>query len=296
MPNYIVSEEHVGKRLDKYLSEVTNKTRSYIKENLIYLKVNQKEVKLSYTVLLNDKIDFEFKKEEILNLKPENLNLEIVYEDSDLAVINKPKGLVVHPAPGHYNDTLVSGIMYQIKDLSAINGVIRPGIVHRLDKDTSGLIVIAKNDKAHLNLANQLKEHIMYREYHAITIGQIAEDKGKIVAPIGRDKQERTKMAVVSDGKPAITHFEVIKRFKNNTYIRCILETGRTHQIRVHLAYIKKPILGDPLYGPKKVYGNIGQYLHAKKITFRHPTTNELMTFEVDLPDYFKNELNNLSL
>lgn len=294
MPKYLVDNKYSGYRIDKYLSEIANKTRSFIQNNLISLKVNDKEVKLSYKVLLNDIVEVIFKEEEKIDLEAKNLNLDIIYEDSDLAVINKPKGLVVHPAPGHYNDTLVSGLMYQIKDLSSINGSIRPGIVHRLDKDTSGLLVIAKGDLAHQELAKQLKNHTMYREYHALTIGLINEDKGKIIAPIGRNKQERTKMAVVSDGKEAITHFEVIERFKNNTYIKCLLESGRTHQIRVHLAYINKPILGDPLYGPRKVYNTIGQYLHAKKITFIHPRTKEVMTFEVDLPDYFKDELNRL--
>ncbi len=294
MPKYLVDNKYSGYRIDKYLSEIANKTRSFIQNNLISLKVNDKEVKLSYKVLLNDIVEVIFKEEEKIDLEAKNLNLDIIYEDSDLAVINKPKGLVVHPAPGHYNDTLVSGLMYQIKDLSSINGTIRPGIVHRLDKDTSGLLVIAKGDLAHQELAKQLKNHTMYREYHALTIGLINEDKGKIIAPIGRNKQERTKMAVVSDGKEAITHFEVIERFKNNTYIKCLLESGRTHQIRVHLAYINKPILGDPLYGPRKVYNTIGQYLHAKKITFIHPRTKEVMTFEVDLPDYFKDELNRL--
>ena len=294
MPKYLVDDQYSGYRIDKYLSEIANKTRSFIQNNLISLKVNDKEVKLSYKVLLNDIVEVIFKEEEKIDLEAKNLNLDIIYEDSDLAVINKPKGLVVHPAPGHYNDTLVSGLMYQIKDLSSINGTIRPGIVHRLDKDTSGLLVIAKGDLAHQELAKQLKNHTMYREYHALTIGVINEDKGKIIAPIGRNKQERTKMAVVSDGKEAITHFEVIERFKNNTYIKCLLESGRTHQIRVHLAYINKPVLGDPLYGPRKVYNTIGQYLHAKKITFIHPRTKEAMTFEVDLPDYFKDELNRL--
>lgn len=294
MNKVIVDGTKAGLRLDKYLSEVSGQTRSFITNNLITLLVNGQEQKLSYKVLLGDEISYEFKELETLEIKPKNLNLEIVYEDSDLAVINKPKGMVVHPAPGHHDDTLVSGLMYQIKDLSGINGTIRPGIIHRLDKDTSGLIVVAKNDKAHLALAEQLKDHTMYREYHAITVGVIAEDRGKIIAPIGRDKEDRIKMACTSDGKEAITHFEVIERFKNNTYIKCILETGRTHQIRVHLAYINKPILGDPLYGPRRTFGNIGQYLHAKKITFIHPTTLQKMTFEVDLPAYFTNLLNEL--
>lgn len=288
---YLVKEEQVGLRLDKYLTEATGKTRSFIQNNLTILKVNDKDVKLSYKVNLGDEITIEFREVEDLELKPVNLNLDIIYEDEDLAVINKPKGLVVHPACGHKNDTLVSGIMYQIKDLSGIGGVMRPGIIHRLDKDTSGLIVIAKNDDAHLKLSEQLKDHTMYREYHAITIGLINEDRGKIIAPIGRDKLERTKMAIVKDGKYAITHFEVIERFKQNTYLKCVLETGRTHQIRVHLAYIGKPILGDPLYGPRRVYGKVGQYLHAKSLTFNHPRTGEKMTFTTELPQYFQAEL-----
>ena len=288
---YLVKEEQVCLRLDKYLTEATGKTRSFIQNNLTILKVNDKDVKLSYKVNLGDEITIEFREVEDLELKPVNLNLDIIYEDEDLAVINKPKGLVVHPACGHKNDTLVSGIMYQIKDLSGIGGVMRPGIIHRLDKDTSGLIVIAKNDDAHLKLSEQLKDHTMYREYHAITIGLINEDRGKIIAPIGRDKLERTKMAIVKDGKDAITHFEVIERFKQNTYLKCVLETGRTHQIRVHLAYIGKPILGDPLYGPRRVYGKVGQYLHAKSLTFNHPRTGEKMTFTTELPQYFQAEL-----
>lgn len=288
---YLVKEEQVGLRLDKYLTEATGKTRSFIQNNLTILKVNDKDVKLSYKVNLGDEITIEFREVEDLELKPVNLNLDIIYEDEDIAVINKPKGLVVHPACGHKNDTLVSGIMYQIKDLSGIGGVMRPGIIHRLDKDTSGLIVIAKNDDAHLKLSEQLKDHTMYREYHAITIGLINEDRGKIIAPIGRDKLERTKMAIVKDGKDAITHFEVIERFKQNTYLKCVLETGRTHQIRVHLAYIGKPILGDPLYGPRRVYGKVGQYLHAKSLTFNHPRTGEKMTFTTELPQYFQAEL-----
>lgn len=294
MLEFICKEQYANMRLDKYLTIVTGKTRNYIQNNLAKLLVNEKEAKLSYKLELGDKVSIEFKVVTKLEVKPKDLHLDIVYEDSYLAVINKPKGLVVHPSNGHIDDTLVSGLMYQIKDLSQINGVIRPGIIHRLDKDTSGLMVIAKNDEAHLFLANQLKDHTMYREYHAITIGVINEDKGKIVAPIGRDKENRLKMAVVADGKEAVTHFEVLERFKHNTYLRCVLETGRTHQIRVHMSYIGKPILSDPLYGPKRAYDNLGQYLHAKKITFIHPKTHECLEFEVDLPDYFNDTLNKL--
>ncbi len=295
MPRYIVEDEYSGLRLDKYLSEVTTKTRNYIQNNLVSLSVNGEEEKLSYKLKTGDIVDFEFQNlETIIDVKPKNLNLEIVYEDDDIVVINKPKGLVVHPAIGHYDDTLVSGLMYQVKNLSSINGIIRPGIVHRIDKDTSGLLVVAKNDESHLALAEQLKTHEMYREYHAISIGVIQEDRGKIIAPIGRDPINRIKMAVVDDGKEAITHFEVLKRFKEHTYLRCVLETGRTHQIRVHLAYINKPILSDSLYGPKKPYDNLGQYLHAKKLTLTHPRTKEKMTFEVDLPSYFLDVLNKL--
>ncbi len=296
MAKYCVLEEFKGYRLDKYLTIVTDKTRSFLQNNIINIKVNGNDVKFSYKLSPLDEVEVEFKEIETNSITPKDLALEIVYEDSDLAVINKPKGLVVHPANGHHEDTLVSGLMYQIKDLSSINGVVRPGIVHRLDKDTSGLLVVAKNDKAHLFLANQLKDHTMYREYHAITIGVINEDRGKIIAPIGRDKTNRLKMAVVSDGKEAITHFEVIKRFKKHTYVKCLLETGRTHQIRVHFAYINKPILSDPLYGTKKTYDDLGQYLHAKKISFIHPTTLKRLEFEVDLPEYFKNTLAKLEL
>lgn len=221
--------------------------------------------------------------------------LEIIYEDSDVAVVNKPQGMVVHPAAGHASGTLVNAIMYHIKDLSSINGVIRPGIVHRIDKDTSGLLMIAKNDKAHESLAAQLKDKTSKRRYLAIVHGEIANDKGTIEAPIGRNLKDRKKQAVVSGGKPAVTHFEVLERFYGYTLIALRLETGRTHQIRVHMNYIGHPVAGDPLYGPNKTLTpNKGQFLHAETLGFDHPTTGEFMEFQVDAPEIFNEQLEKL--
>ena len=290
----IIDENTKGLRLDKALATLTDLSRTVIKSNEDSILVNGKKEKLSFKVSLDDKISIEVKENEELDLKPIDMNLDIVYEDEDIAVINKPKGIVVHPSIGHHNDTLVSGLLYELDNLSQINGVIRPGIVHRIDKDTSGLIIVAKNDVSHNKLVDQLKDHTLFRVYNAICCGVINEDKGRINAPIGRDPKDRKKQAVIKDGKEAITHFKVLERFKAHTLVECRLETGRTHQIRVHMSYIGKPILGDPMYGPRKIYGDIGQYLHAKKIGFIHPRTNEYMEFETELPEYFKVELNKL--
>ena len=216
------------------------------------------------------------------------MNLEIVYEDEDVAVVNKPKGMVVHPAAGNYENTLVHGLLYELEDLSTINGVARPGIVHRIDKDTTGLLMIAKNDKASLSLTEQLKAHTCKRTYQALVYGTIQENKGKINAPIGRDQMDRKKMAVTKNGKEAITHFTVLKRFKDFTLVECALETGRTHQIRVHFSYIGHPLVGDKVYGRRKVIGDEGQFLHAKTIGFLHPSTGKWMEFDSELPEYFK--------
>ena len=222
------------------------------------------------------------------------MNLEIVYEDSDVAVVNKPSGMVVHPAVGNQEHTLVNGLLAQMDITSSINGVARPGIVHRIDKDTSGLLMIAKNDKAMESLSNQLKEHTCNRIYVGLVYGLIGEDTGKIIAPIARSKDDRKKMAIDKDGKEAITHFRVLKRYMGYTLCEFKLETGRTHQIRVHMKYINHPLVGDPVYGPRHIIGEHGQFLHAKTIGFVHPTTNEYMEFTSELPEYFNEFLKNL--
>ena len=294
MPNYIVTSEDVGKRIDKFICEKSEMSRSLCKTcfDKGLITVNNKVVKQSYQVKENDSIfleEFELEEYEIV---PENLNLEYVFNDKDLCVVNKPSGMVVHPAPGALEHTLVHGLLYDLKDsLSGINGVMRPGIVHRIDKDTSGLLVVAKSDFAHEGLSAQLQAHSMTREYIALVNGVIPNDLGKINAPIGRDPIDRMKMAVVKDGKEAVTNFKVLKRYKDKTLVSCRLETGRTHQIRVHFKYIGYPLIGDPLYGTKKVFGDMGQYLHAYRLGFIHPRTNEYLEFTTDLPEYFQNYL-----
>ena len=283
-------------RLDAYLSDqvFSDKSRSYV-QNLIkkgQVLVNDEKVKTGYMLKIDDMIKIEILEPKKLDLEPVDLDLDIVYEDDDLAVINKPEGLVVHPASSYKDTTLVHGLLHQMENLSEINGVIRPGIVHRIDKDTSGLLVIAKNDQSHQILSNMLKKHEINRIYLAIVYGHFNETKATISAPIGRSPKNRLKMAVIKDGKPATTHFEVLKQFDQYSIIKCHLETGRTHQIRVHMAYINHPILGDPIYGPKKVYGKHGQYLHAYQLDFMHPTKKEHMTFNVDMPKEFYDFLN----
>ena len=288
--------DNEGIRIDKYLSLDLGKSRNYIlmllDENLI--KVNGKIVKPSYKLAKNDSIEYELKEEKSLDLEAKDLNLDIIYEDDYVAVVNKPKGMVVHPGAGDNDETLVNGLLYELSDLSTINGVFRPGIVHRIDKDTTGLLMIAKNDLASLSLTEQLKNHSCNRIYHALVHGVINENRGRINAPIGRDTNDRKKMAVVKDGKEAITNFTVLKRFKDYTYIECKLETGRTHQIRVHLEYIGHPLVGDKTYGRRKVVGDQGQFLHAKTIGFKHPKTGEWLEFDSELPDYFKNFMEGL--
>lgn len=297
MEKYKITKECANMRFDKAISMlVSSYSRAYISRCIEDGKIllNDKIVKQSTLVKENDEItilDIEPKK---LQINAENLNLDIVYEDSDVAVINKPKGMVVHPACGNYENTLVNGLLYEFDDLSEINGVIRPGIVHRIDKDTTGLLMVAKNDEASKSLTEQLKNHTCQRTYHALVYGVISEDRGRINAPIGRSKEDRKKMAVVKDGKPAITNFRVLKRFKNFTYIECQLETGRTHQIRVHMEYIGHPLVGDKTYGRRKVIGDLGQFLHAKTIGFYHPKTKKWMQFDSELPQYFTDFMNNL--
>lgn len=291
MKNYKVSADMVKKRLDKALVDLLeDKSRAYILKCIEEEKVsvNGKIEKPSYLLKENDLITYEPLEEKKLSLEGQNLNLEIVYEDEDVAVVNKPKGMVVHPAAGNYENTLVHGLLYELEDLSTINGVARPGIVHRIDKDTTGLLMIAKNDKASLSLTEQLKAHTCKRTYQALVYGTIQENKGKINAPIGRDQMDRKKMAVTKNGKEAITHFTVLKRFKDFTLVECALETGRTHQIRVHFSYIGHPLVGDKVYGRRKVIGDEGQFLHAKTIGFLHPSTGKWMEFDSELPEYFK--------
>ena len=279
-----------NERIDKYLSSKLDdnfsraKIQKLIDEELIL--VNDKVIKSSYKVSNGDVILIT-DKEEDMSVKPEKMDIDIVYEDDDVMVINKKSGVVVHPAPGNYSGTLVNGLMYLSKDLSHVNGEFRPGIVHRIDKDTSGLLIVAKNDKAHRILAEELKEKKIKRKYIALVSGVINHDVGEIDAPIGRDPSDRKKMCVTStNSKDAITHFRVLERYKNASLIECELETGRTHQIRVHMKYIDHPVINDPVYG-KSNHGEFGQLLHAKEITFTHPTTKEIMTFSCEVPEEF---------
>ncbi len=294
MDKLIVESEFVSTRIDLYLfKKIGTKSRSYF-QKLIEdgnVLVNGKSVKSSYKLALNDEISYKLFEEKPLEIIESNIPINIIYEDDYLLVINKERGMVVHPSNGHYDgDTLVNALMARKDKLSSINGVIRPGIVHRIDKDTSGLLVVAKTDEAHVFLANQLKDKTMYREYYALVEGVIPHELITIKAPIGKDKKDRLKQAIdLINGKEAITHVKVIKRFKRSTLVSCKLETGRTHQIRVHLAYIKYPIIGDNVYGRKSFYyTSKGQMLHAYKLSFIHPNTNERMTFTCDVDDEFK--------
>jgi 23S rRNA pseudouridine1911/1915/1917 synthase len=297
---FIVSKEEESLRIDKFLSLKDPKCSRVYFSNLIKnnkVTVNGKNVSPSYKIRNNDKIFVDYTKDEIdETITPFKFKLDIIYEDDDIIIINKPKGLVVHPGDGHHDDTLVNALIYAKKELSTINGLERVGIVHRIDKDTSGLLLICKNNYAHNFIAKQLKDHSMHREYYALVMGVINEDNGKIIAPIGRDKSNRLKMCVdPTNGRDAITHFTVIKRFKKYTLVSCKLETGRTHQIRVHMDYIQHPVVGDPLYGHNNcgIYNN-GQLLHAYQLTFVHPTTKKEMTFTCPLPDYFKEVIDKL--
>ncbi|NLI90745.1 MAG: RluA family pseudouridine synthase [Peptococcaceae bacterium] len=285
-------------RLDVALVEKTGKSRSFI-QNLIQeerVLVNGRVRKANYKIQKNDKVEVNIPEPKELDVQPENLDLEIIYEDKDLLVVNKPQGMVVHPAPGSWSGTLVNALLYHCKSLSGINGIIRPGIVHRIDKDTSGLLVVAKNDEAHHHLAQQIKEHSMKRSYRAIVHGVLSEPSGTIDVPIGRDPKDRKKMAVsFKNSKHAVTHYQVWDRYFQFTEIGAFLETGRTHQIRVHMAYIKHPVLGDPLYGPRKnPFGIIGQVLHAETLRFIHPRSGEKMEFQSDPPPSFVEITNQL--
>lgn len=289
-----INEELEEERIDKCLAMLIDSlSRSFIqkmiKENAV--KVNGSAVKGSYKVKLDDLIEFELPQAVEPNIAAEEIPLDILYEDKDVIVVNKPKGMVVHPAAGHYSGTLVNALMFHCgEELSGINGVMRPGIVHRIDKDTTGSVIACKNDLAHNSIAEQLKEHSVVRRYHAICHGVIKEDSGTIDKPIGRHPTERKKMAVnVSNGKHAVTHYKVLKRFKDYTYIECRLETGRTHQIRVHMASIGFPLLGDEVYSNRKSSFHLqGQTLHAKILGFKHPKTNEYIETDAPLPEYFQ--------
>ncbi|MDE6538979.1 MAG: RluA family pseudouridine synthase [Ruminococcus sp.] len=290
--------ENSGKRIDTFISGNINElTRSAVQGLIEKNKVlvNGKHINKNYKLKSGDNIILEIPEPQIMDAVPENIPLEIVYEDNDLLVVNKPKGMVVHPAHGNYNGTLVNALLYHCGDsLSGINGVIRPGIVHRIDKNTSGLLIVAKNDRSHLHLAEQIKEHSFTREYEAVATGYFKETSGTIDAPIGRNKTDRKKMCVTAENsRHAVTHYSVIKQYGGYAHVKLRLETGRTHQIRVHLAYTGHAVLGDDVYG--KSYKNIdGQCLHARKIGFIHPTTNEYMEFTSELPDYFRKILDKL--
>lgn len=284
-----------GIRIDQYLTSKLDFTRSKIEKMIESgkVKVNGNTVKKSYILNEGDFIEIEEYIEEKMSASPVKMNLDIVYEDDDVIVVNKPNGLVVHPAPGNYSNTLVNGLMYHSKELSSINGEFRPGIVHRIDAYTTGLLMVAKNDKAHLSLAKQLEEKTTTRKYIALVWGIIKEDSGTIDAPIGRDKNDRKKMCVTDvNSKEAITNFKVLERYKDATLIELSLKTGRTHQIRVHMNYIGYPVVNDPVYGKRKLFDNTGQCLHAKTLGFIHPRTGKYMEFTSCLPECFINILN----
>lgn len=290
--------KHGGERIDKFLAQKLDKSRSLvqklIKDELVL--VNGEVVKTNYSVANGDEIDV--KQLDVVdntNIIPQPMDLDIVYEDDDLLVINKPSGLVVHPAPGHYQDTLVNGLLAYSNKLSDINGEFRPGIVHRIDKDTSGLLVVCKNNETHEELANQLSDKTLFRQYLAIVHGEIEEDEGEIIAPIGRDPRDRVKMAVVAkNSKEAQTNFKVLERYDHYTLVSCNLLTGRTHQIRVHFDFINYPLVGDPLYGIKPTIDTKGQALHAYKLGFIHPRSGEYMEFEAKPPQEFVDTLNQI--
>ena len=293
---FIVDESTDHIRIDKYLNELLpDQSRSYIQKLLKdgHILVNNSIIKPNYKVKADDRIQIDIPEPIEANIEAENIPLDIIYEDNDVLIVNKPKEMVVHPAPGNYSGTLVNALMYHCKDsLSNINGVLRPGIVHRIDKNTTGCLIVCKNDQSHNFIADQLSEHSINRIYVGIVCGVLKDDEGTIDAPIGRNKRDRKLMSVNEDGKRAITHYKVLKRFRDYTLMQFKLETGRTHQIRVHMAHINHPLLGDDQYGRQKCKFNLtGQCLHAKTIGFIHPSTKEYVEFEVDEPEYFKHLL-----
>lgn len=289
---YFVQENDEGERLDKLVATIfTEYSRNQIKKmiNDGLVLVNRQTEKSSYRVKWGDQILLMQKDPETIVIEPEDIPLEIIYEDADLVIINKPQGMVVHPTLDHTTGTLVNALLFKYGDqLSTISGTLRPGIVHRLDKDTSGLLIVAKNNESHQKLQEQFRMKTTLREYLAICHGEIKQNQGTIDAPIGRDPHNRLKRAVVDGGRSAVTHFKVLERFNNYTFIQCALETGRTHQIRVHMSYIGYPLVGDVFYGPKNVFTSHGQYLHAYKLGFIHPTTGKQMAFETPIPENFE--------
>lgn len=291
-----VRVEVAGARLDKAVSELTELSRGLANEQIKEGKilVNGQVKKAKYTVKEGDVISYEVPQVEEVTYEAEDIPLEIVYQDADVAVVNKPQGMVVHPSAGHTSGTLVNALMYHIKDLSGINGELRPGIVHRIDKDTSGLLMVAKNDAAHVALADELKAKKSLRKYWAIVHGNLPNDRGVIEAPIGRSDKDRKKQAVTAKGKPALTRFQVLERFGDYSLVELQLETGRTHQIRVHMAYIGHPVAGDEVYGPRRTLKGRGQFLHAKTLGFTHPRTGEVMEFSVEVPEVFQKTLEQL--
>lgn len=297
---YIVPEEFSGVRIDKFLSESCPlQSRSFLQKLLKseLVDVDGKTVKSSYKVSAGETVSFEAPEAVEAEITAQEMPLDILYEDQDVILINKPKGMVVHPAAGHYEGTLVNGLMHHCRDqLSGINGVMRPGIVHRIDMDTTGVIIACKNDLAHNSIAEQLKVHSITRKYYAVVFGNLPDDEGTVEAPIGRHPTDRKKMSVISkNGKDAVTHYRVLERFRGYTYVECRLETGRTHQIRVHMASIGHPLLGDQVYGPSKQPFHLnGQTLHAGVLGFIHPRTGEYMEFTAPLPDYFEELLTKL--
>lgn len=297
---FTVTEDEQGERLDKYLAGLLPEvSRSFIQKLLKQqqVTVNDNTVKANYVIKENDAVSIHVPEAVEPEIIPEDIPLDILYEDADVLVVNKPKNMVVHPAPGHYSGTLVNAVMFHCKDnLSGINGVLRPGIVHRIDKDTTGSLIICKNDVAHNSLAAQLKEHSIHRKYVAIVHGILKEEEGTINAPIGRNPNDRMKMAVnYKNGKDAITHYKVLQRLNNYTFVECVLETGRTHQIRVHMASIQHPLLGDNIYGPAKCpYKLEGQTLHAQDLGFTHPVSGEYIEVSAPLPEYFEKLLKKL--
>ena len=284
-------------RIDKYLTqELESMSRSKIQILIAdgFVLVNDEATKANYKLEAGDKVVVYVPEPETVDIEAEDLPLDIIYEDEDIVLINKAQGMVVHPGAGHPKGTLVNAILYHIKDLSGINGEIRPGIVHRLDKDTSGIMIVAKNDEAHVNLSEQLQARSVKRKYHALVHGVLPHEHGTINAPIGRDPKDRQKFTVIRDGKEAISHFKVLERFKGFSLLEVSLETGRTHQIRVQLNYIEHPVAGDKIYGPRKSLEGNGQFLHARMLEFEHPRTGETMSFEAELPELYIETMNRL--
>ena len=295
---FVVTENEANQRVDVFVSsklENISRTRATELVNEERVLVNGRPKKAKYKVTASDLVTISIPEVATLDIVAQDLDLDVVYEDDDVVIVLKPSGMVVHPSFGHSNGTLVNGLMHAIKNLSGINGEFRPGIVHRIDKDTSGLLMVAKNDIAHASLSEQLQDKTVKREYIALVHGTIDHNLGKIDAPIGRNPKDRIRYEVVENGKPSVTRFEVLQRFGDYTLVKCRLETGRTHQIRVHMRYIGFPIVGDPLYGPRKTYkSNFGQFLHAKTLGFKHPKTEQIMAFDSELPLEFTTFLNEL--